>query len=102
MMLKSSTDASHLPTPLDNKQINEHEVVLDNSANNIPKYNSVHDTLICPLWNISIAESGLTENEKNVMYEVSKNVKDFCNHFVKKLIYECAFKDGSFVKHTTY
>jgi hypothetical protein len=100
--VESSTDASHLPTPLDNKQINEHEVVLDNSANNIPKYNSVHDTLICPLWNISVAESGLTENEKNVMYEVSKNVKNFCNHFVKKLIYECAFKDGSFVKHTTY
>lgn len=99
--VESSTDASHLPTPLDNKQINKHEVVLDNSAKNIPKYNSVHDTSICPLWNISIAESGLTENEKNVMYEVSKNVKNFCNHFVKKLIYECAFKDGSFVKHTT-
>lgn len=100
--VESSTDASHIPTPLDDKQINEHEVVLENSANNIPKYNSVHDTLVCPLWNISIAESGLTENEKNVMYEVSKNVKDFCNHFVKKLIYECAFEDGSFVKNATH
>lgn len=97
--VESSTDASHLPTPLDNKQIKEHEMVLDNSPNKIPKYNSVHDTLFSPLWNISIAESGLTENENNVMYEVSKNVKNFCDHFVKQLIYECAMKDGLFVRN---